>query len=192
MLTGVRNWSDGLWDVVVPQTQKSINIIVRQDKTKYDLAEFLHKRAFSPALSIFQKAKRMGHFISWPCITDINLEKSITNLLPTAKGHLDQERSKIRLTKTNISNDQTDDEIVTKNDATKMYENAAMMYPITPKLTTYSDQTGRFPHRSSRGNEYLMIMYDFDANAILCSPLKNQQAKRKKNNRRFRNSNSNE
>ena len=55
----------------------------------------------------------------------------------------------------------------------KTYENAAMVYPMEPKLTTYSDQTGRFPHRSSKGNEYLMIMYDYDSNAILAVPMKN-------------------
>ena len=48
---------------------------------------------------------------------------------------------------------------------------------MEPKLTTYSDQTGHFPHQLSRGNKYVMIMYDFDANAILCAPLKNRQAK---------------
>ena len=59
----------------------------------------------------------------------------------------------------------------------KTYENAAMVYPIEQKLTTYSDQTGRFPHRSLRGNEHITIMYDYDANAILHAPLKNRQAK---------------
>ena len=52
-----------------------------------------------------------------------------------------------------------------------------MVYPMEPKLTTYSDQTGRFPHRLSRGNEYLMIMYNYDSNTILAAPLKNCQAK---------------
>ena len=32
---------------------------------------------------------------------------------------------------------------------------------------SYSDQTGRFPVQSSRGNNYIFIMYDFDSNAIL-------------------------
>ena len=56
--------------------------------------------------------------------------------------------------------------------ANKTYANAATVYPFTPKQTTYSDQTERFPLKSSRGNEYIMIMYHFDANAILALPLK--------------------
>ena len=59
----------------------------------------------------------------------------------------------------------------------KMYENAAMVYPMQPKLTTYSNHTSRFWHRSSKGNKYLMIMCDYDSNAILAVPMKNRQAK---------------
>ena len=33
--------------------------------------------------------------------------------------------------------------------------------------TLYSDQTGRFPITLSRGNKYVMIVYDHDSNAIL-------------------------
>ena len=34
LLTGIRNWTDGLWDVVVPQIHHNINMIVQKDKTK--------------------------------------------------------------------------------------------------------------------------------------------------------------
>jgi hypothetical protein len=36
----------------------------------------------------------------------------------------------------------------------------------------YTDQTGRFPTTSSRGNKYIMILYDYDSNDILAEPLK--------------------
>ena len=39
------------------------------------------------------------------------------------------------------------------------------------------DLTGQFPHKSSRGNEYLFVLYDYDTDAILFEPLKNRQAK---------------
>ena len=179
LLTGIRNWTDGLWDVVVPQFEQNINMIVRKDKTKMELAEYLHKCAFSPALSTFQKAIRKGHFITWPGIHEINFEKHISNIVPTAKGHLDQERSNLQTTKKQINSDEHMDEdyFPIIGNGVKTYENAAMVYPMEPKMLTYSDQTGRFPHRSSRGNEYIMIMYDYDSNAILCAPLKNRQAK---------------
>ena len=36
----------------------------------------------------------------------------------------------------------------------------------------FSDQTGKFPIISSRGNKYIMVMFVEDANAILVEPLK--------------------
>ena len=41
----------------------------------------------------------------------------------------------------------------------------------------YSDQTGRFPHTSSRGYQYLMVMYDYDSNAVVVEPLKIKQGR---------------
>ena len=56
--------------------------------------------------------------------------------------------------------------------------NEVVYYLTQPEVTgkAYSDLTGRFPHRSSRGNEYLLVGYHFDANAILATPIKNRQA----------------
>ena len=33
----------------------------------------------------------------------------------------------------------------------------------TEKGITYTDQTGRFPYASSRGHNYIMTLYDYDA-----------------------------
>jgi hypothetical protein len=39
-----------------------------------------------------------------------------------------------------------------------------------------TDQTGRFPVVSSKGNKYIMILHDYDSNAILAQPIKDQKA----------------
>ena len=44
-------------------------------------------------------------------------------------------------------------------------------------VTVYIDLTGRFPYRSSRGNEYVLVGYHYDANCILAEPLKNREAR---------------
>jgi hypothetical protein len=36
----------------------------------------------------------------------------------------------------------------------------------------YTDQTGRFPVVSSKGNKYIMILYDYDRNAIMAQTIK--------------------
>jgi hypothetical protein len=38
----------------------------------------------------------------------------------------------------------------------------------------YTNQSGRFPTTSSRGNKYIMIPYDYGSNAILAEPLKSK------------------
>ena len=40
----------------------------------------------------------------------------------------------------------------------------------------YSDLTGKFPIQSSRGNNYVMVAYHPDSNAILVTALKNRNA----------------
>ena len=40
----------------------------------------------------------------------------------------------------------------------------------------YSDLTGRYPHISSGGNQYILVVYDYDSSGILVEPLKNRQA----------------
>ena len=44
----------------------------------------------------------------------------------------------------------------------------------TPKNIAYIDLTERFLYRSSRGNEYIIIGYYYDGNAILVEPLNNK------------------
>ena len=40
----------------------------------------------------------------------------------------------------------------------------------------YTDSTGKFPYRSTRGNNYIMVAYNYDVNAILAEQVKNRQA----------------
>ena len=45
-----------------------------------------------------------------------------------------------------------------------------------PRNIVYTDQTGRLPHPSSSGNNYILIAYDYDSNSILLRPYKNKTA----------------
>ena len=42
------------------------------------------------------------------------------------------------------------------------------------KETMYTDQTGKFPYLSSKGNRYIMVGYHTDANYIFLEPMKNR------------------
>jgi hypothetical protein len=43
-----------------------------------------------------------------------------------------------------------------------------------PEGRSYSDLTGRFPCKSDRGNQYVLVLYVYDDNAILVEPVKNR------------------
>ena len=41
--------------------------------------------------------------------------------------------------------------------------------------TVFSDQTGKFPTQSQRGNKYIIVMVDIDSNVILVEPINSRK-----------------
>jgi hypothetical protein len=89
----------------------------------------------------------------------------------TTKGHLNQQRQNARTTKikdTKVINQEIDMDNRIKTQ---------FVYAATIDAgQIYNDQTGRFPVVSSEGNKYIMILYDYDSNAILAQPIKDRKA----------------
>ncbi len=185
VLQGKRNYSDGLWNINFPASE-SLNFIIEKGRSAKDLSQYLHASLFSPVLSTLLYAIKNNHLITFPGINDINFAKHLPKSVFTAMGHLDQERSGLQSTKasttdelhsTSLSDDTKLDFFPPKieNDM-KTHECMAVIVPFKETKKAYMDSTGRFPHKSSRGNEYIMIVYDYDSNAILAEPLKNRTA----------------
>ena len=118
ILQGNRNPTDNLWDINLNKKQHhdrhipptflnhKANYIITKDKSKTELAQYLHATAFSPSISTFVKAIEKGNFVTWPGIAELNFKKLLGTTLATEKGHLDQERKNLRST---INIDQDDD-----------------------------------------------------------------------------------
>ena len=51
-----------------------------------------------------------------------------------------------------------------------------ILFNVKSKRKGFSDITGAFPHKSIRGNFYVMVMYDYYSNAVLVEPIKNSQS----------------
>ena len=169
ILQGNRDGTDGLWKINLKPLQ--INYIVKKDKSKTELAQYLHACAFSPAISTFQECINRGNFVTWPGIETLNFKKLLQNPEATLLGHLDQERKNLQSTK----------EALIQNDIfpTKSDDKTNEFYYCIYKLGTginYTDLTGRFPVQSSRGVNYIFVAYNYDHNAILFQPLKNREA----------------
>lgn len=189
ILTGTRD-NNGLWTIdIQPPIEKptrQLNLLATADtiatanattstSTTKDIVNFLHATCFSPATSTLIKAIENNHFTTWPGLTTNNVKKHLTKSIATTKGHLDQERKNKQSTKPKraILDDFVASPPITDGTKTKeLYATIVTLSADTNKI--YTDQTGRFPVQSSQGNKYLMVLYDYDSNAILAEPLKNR------------------
>ena len=96
----------------------------------------------------------------------------IGTTMTTELGHLDQERKNLKSTTTDHKH-----EIIEPNESlagtnANLITPTLHEEPYKQKYKIYSNQTGRFPYVSSRGNQYILVMYDQDYNAIVVEPLK--------------------
>ena len=158
---------------VVNKINQRLNLIMHKNTTKTELATYLHACCFSPVPNTFINAIKNGNFLSWPGLT-ANLISKMPPSINTAKGHLNQEMAGLQSTKTPAIDDDFNPKQETNNVRTNCY--MAKIQKFTPTDKAYSDLTGRFPVQSSRGNNYIMVIYSYDANAILAEPLKNRSA----------------
>lgn len=91
--------------------------------------------------------------------------------MATEKGHQDQHRRNLRSTNNTI-NDDNEDQLEQEENNSKTHNVFIVLQEVSGKI--YSDQTGRFPHTSSRGMKYVMIFYIYDANYVQGIPIKNR------------------
>jgi hypothetical protein len=117
------------------------------------------------------QSNKNRNFSSWPGLNEHNVEKYLSKSTSTAKGHLNQQRQNSRTTK--IKDAQLLDSDANLDHGIK----TQYLYAATIDAgQIYTDQTGRFPVISSKGNKSIMVLYDYDSNAILATPIKDRTA----------------
>ena len=179
ILKGHRNKTDRLWDIPISRPLRyCVHVIITRYKTKTELIQYLNGCCFSPILRTFLKAIKNGNFLTWPGLNNQQLLKHIFPSIASALGHLDQKRKNLQSTKQVKSELEVEED---KNfypyiEAVKTHELCAKHFPLNIKRKGFSDPTGTFPQNSSRGNLYVMVLYDYNSNAILSEPIKNKQA----------------
>ena len=85
-----------------------------------------------------------------------------------------QIRQNVRSTSTPQATDTppTPSEVPTEPLQGKVRQNMVTVECFEVNGNFFTDQTGRFPNKSSRGMQYIMVGYDHDSNAILTQTLK--------------------
>jgi hypothetical protein len=194
IIIGKRNDTNGLWNIPLApkaaplqptnlksklQTKPTAYGAITDASTKQDLAAYHHASNFSPKPSSFLRALERGHYESWPGLTASLITKHLPKSLATSKGHLRIQQKNIQSTKlTSNLPIETSLDVSPSQEPRNTRTNVVFstVLPATDIKKSYSDHTGKFPVQSSRGYQYVMILYDYDTNAILSKPLKSRQA----------------
>jgi hypothetical protein len=169
---GSRDLKSRLWRVNLKQKNEPEILQcnhAHDNNTQKDLINYLHAACFSPVKSTWIKAIKNGNFSSWPRLNEHTVDKHLSKSTSTAKGHLNQQRQNAR--KTKIKDAQVLDP---EHDMDHGIKTQFIYAATIDEGQIYTDQTGRFPVVSSRGNKYIMILYDYDSNSILAQPIKDR------------------
>jgi hypothetical protein len=129
------------------------------------LVNYLHKALFSPKKSALLHAVKQGNLITWPGLTEEAIHKHLKMTPATAMGHINQKRQNIRSTSkiVEVTSDLEDVSVTPVGTG----EKTNLVYAVViDQGHLYTDLTGRFPVRSSKGNWYIMIVYSYDCNYI--------------------------
>jgi hypothetical protein len=174
VMYGSRDPKSRLWRVDLKQKMKpriSQCNHAHANNNQKDLINYLHAACFSPIKSTWIKAIKNGNFSSWPGLNEQNVEKFLFKATSTAKYHLNQQRQNARTTKIK------DAELIDSEPDPDHGIKTQYVYAATIDAgQIYTDQTGRFPVVSSKGNKYITVLYDNDSNAILAKPIKDRTA----------------
>jgi hypothetical protein len=174
VMYGSRSPKARLWRVNLKQkmnTKLAQCNHAHDNNNQKDLINYLHAACFSPVKSTWIKAIKNGNFSSWPGLNEHSIEKYLSKSTSTAKDNLNQQRQNARRTK--IKDAQLLDSDTDLDHGIK----TQYVYAATIDAgQIYKDQTCRFPVVSSKGNKYIMVLYDYDSSAILAKPIKDRTA----------------
>jgi hypothetical protein len=135
---------------------------------------YLHKAMFSPTKSALLQAVKNSNLITWPVLTEQAINTHLKMTPETAMGHMNQRRQKICSTsKVSLTSDIKYETVTPVSLSSKTH----LVYAVViDQGQLYTDLTGRFPVRSSKGNLYFMICYSYDSNYVKAVPMKSRSA----------------
>jgi hypothetical protein len=128
--------------------------------------QYLHAAAGFPVEESWIKAIKAGNYNTWPNLTPSIVQRHFPESDETQQGHMKRQRQGVR--------------------STRVQEETELNVPAIPKVrdvyikiynameTMHSDQTGRFPATSRKGNQYVMVLVEVDGNFIDAEPIKNK------------------
>ena len=157
-------------------------------ETKKEIVSFYHAAAGFPVKKTWLAAIKRGAYASWPGLTEELVRKHYEKSEPTVMGHMHARRSGQRSTKPKKKSDEEVDEDLLDTENQQLepprpgvlqdkQRRVGVHVIVFDELngTIATDLCGRFPHMSNRGMKYILILYDYDTNAILAEPMKSRE-----------------
>jgi hypothetical protein len=172
ILSGTRDLDTGLWRINLrkdnQQLQESVANNVYELRNTGALVHYLHKSLFIPTKSALLQAVKNGHLVTWPGLREDAIHKHLKLKPATAMEQMNQRRQNIR------STSKTPIEYVPTTD-TNLGTKTHLVYAVlVDQGQLYTDLTGKFPVRFSKGNSYAMVCYDYDCNYVKAVPMKSR------------------
>jgi hypothetical protein len=118
---------------------------------------------------------RRNHLVTFPGVTSNLVTKHLPKSLAAVLGHQDQEAKHLRSTKAAGTPPVSEPDLEPALDAPS-HHIFAMLFDKVQIMKSCSDQTGRFPIPSSRGNHYIFVLYHHDTNSVHAIAIPNRQA----------------
>eukprot|EP00804_Cyclotella_cryptica_P002446 CCRYP_019168-RA/>CCRYP_019168-RA protein AED:0.13 eAED:0.13 QI:0/0/0/1/0.5/0.4/5/0/1227 len=180
VLQGCRNTA-GLWTVpLTDDTTISDSLNVDEAALSvYDLlstkevVRFLHAALGFPTKATLLTTAHNGNLVTFPGLTPDNINKHFPESEETQKGHMRQARQGVRSTKV----PDEDAVLETKPKPGVKHKDVYLGVFDATRKTMYTDQSGPFPWKSRRNNQYIMIAVELDGNYIDAEPLQTRKAK---------------
>jgi hypothetical protein len=174
ILSGPQDLNTGLWRINFKQTNNHIPDTIANNvyelRNTGALVHYLHKALFSPTKSAMLQSVKDGHLVTWPGLTEDAINKHLKLTPATAMGHMNQRRQNIR------SNSKAPIE-TQPTPGTDLGTKPHLVYAVVVNQgQLYTDLTGKFPVRSSKGNSYIMVCYIYDCNYVKVIPMKSRSA----------------
>jgi hypothetical protein len=134
--------------------------------------KYLQASAGFPVCDTWLDAVQAGNYVTWPGLTTATIRRHCPDSDETQKGHMKKQRQGVRSTRQKDENTTQEETNLTGPPPKKMQDVYIKIHNASE--TMHSDQTGRFPATSSRGNKYIMVLVEVDGNYIDAEPLKNK------------------
>ena len=95
---------DNKWDTSIKYQMREdrrecLNVIIQKDKTKKELAQYLHASLFSPTMHTLVQAIKRNHLTSWPGLAQALIERHLPESEATILGHIKEEQKGLQPTK---------------------------------------------------------------------------------------------